>query len=408
MRYRLVYMYFVSCLWSDSDFGVILAFARGLFWRLCGPGYNYSFDHSSLYITKWHLFVALLLLFCGLQFILTSPHIYFNMSSSGSTSPTPYTPFPVTPPVPHPIEKSPTGSEPSAMGVEKVADAQECPADTPGSPKNTVDEDGYSADIDVAVIEHMLFISPYATEGRVFKARFDEPELVRQLSLESYSPISPRYSPSSPAYRPELQESPMLLKFTAAVPAVPRPIPATQKRKIELADPGQPLKRARTGLTIEAPSPTQMYPLSDLDYAYLRSTPDIMKNFPLPEPTAEDLDDAYEFLKKCMEVSMSETESETESEDEIFSDSSDSDDIEYHTSDDEVYPDECAQGEYDANMAKFNGELAAFKKDGSYYDPRMGFPLFEGYAPVGHPYPLAFERGVAPEEDRENCAPTAE
>jgi len=335
------------------------------------------------------------------------------MSSSGSTSLTPYPLFPGTPPVPHPIEKPPTGSEPGDMGVEKVADAQECPADTPGSPKNTVDEDGYSADIDVAVVEHMLFISPYATEGRVFKTRFDEPELVslRSLSsLGSYIPTSPRYSPSSPAYRPE-SPTKKLIKF-----AVP-----TMKRKMdEPADPERPIKRARPGLTIDveaanatatqpvAPSPTQMYPLllPEPAEAYdFPSTPDIMKNFPLPEPTAEDLDDAYEFLKKCMEVSMSETESETES-DKIFSDSSDSDDIEYHTSDDEVYPDECAQGEYDANMAKFNGELAAFKKDGSYYDPRMGFPLFEGYAPVGHPYPLAFERGAAPEEDRENRAPT--
>jgi len=303
------------------------------------------------------------------------------------------------------------------MGVVKVADARGRPADAPQSQKNSVDEDGYSADIDAAVTGKMLSMATFHDEGVVFKARFASPELVKishkAVAGGSYSPSSPAYDPAqsySPS-SPVIPDSPgriptpplPLLKFTAGVPVnctnfILDEIPSGNKRKPEAIE-EPPHKRSRTGLTVDTNIPDVQEPLfapRHLVTCDFPSTPDLM--IPLPEPTADDLEDACKFLEQCMDVF---EESETESDDEIFSDSSDSDDMECHTSDDEIYPDECTKGEYDAKMAKFNGELAAFKKDGSYYDPRMGFPLFEGHAPVNHPYPLAFEQGAAP--PCENC-----
>ena len=189
-------------------------------------------------------------------------------------------------------------------------------ADVPQSQKISVDEDGYSADMDTAVVKNMIDMSYYAEEGDVFRARFNDPELMRNElmrnePMRSYEPIYSHDATPHP-----------LPKFTNAAPAVPRPIP-TQKRKGVFED----AHNAICG------SDTELMGVSDI----------FSDDTELTEDTSEDDTDV------------------------------------------ELYPDE------------FNELLAAFKKDGSFYDPLMGFPLFEGYAPTGHPYPLAFARGAAPE-----------
>ena len=113
---------------------------------------------------------------------------------------------------------------------------------------------------------------------------------------------------------------------------------------------------------------------------------------PLPEPTADDLEDACKFLEQCMDVleeSESETESEAEEPDHIYPEVEE--DMEYHTSDDEIYPDE-----EDAEALMLIKKLEAFKKDGKYYHDGLEqqFPLFSGYAPKHHPYPNAFVQGA--------------
>mgnify|MGYP001383070371 CR=1 FL=1 len=372
----------------------LIAYADKCCWLIAGESVTTDFDGYSLYIPRAIFIRCSICVFFVVQLISTFPPIYSPMSSSAFMLLTPPHHDAGRPPLAHPLGNLPIGCESTAMGVVKVGDARGRPADAPQSQKISVDEDGYSADIDAAVTGKMLSMAAFHDEGVVFKARFDSPELVqishKAVAGGSYSPSSPAYdpaqsySPSSPVIpdSPGRIPTPPLPKFTAEVPVnctkfILNEIPSGNKRKPEAIE-EPPHKRSRT-------TPDFMIPL-----------PDFM--IPLPEPTAEDMEDACKFLEQCMDVF---EESETESDDEIFSDSSDSDDMEYHTSDDEIYPDECTKGEYDAKMAKFNGELAAFKKDGSYYDPRMGFPLFEGHAPVNHPYPLAFEQGAAP--PCENC-----
>ena len=260
----------------------------------------------------------------------------------------------------HPNEDLRNTHPNTSQQVLDIRNAQIRPADTPEPQKYAVDADGYSADIDATLVDEMFYQKACGKpEGTVFKVRMQSPELVKYFHVQEYpdhtsgttrySISSPHYDPTSVFFDPDYDCYPQdgkLPKFTANIPARLTVDNTNHKRSyVDLLDdfdkdfdnldqPPQP-KRPRKALTIDTDVPN----VQD----QLQAPRNLIHNLESASPTPQEEQQAYEWLEQQFKLEEFNSESETEDEwleepDHIYPDVEE--EIECHTSDDEVYPDE--------------------------------------------------------------------
>ena len=261
----------------------------------------------------------------------------------------------------HPHEDLRNTHPNTSQEVLDLQNAQIRPADTPEPQKHAVDADGYSADIDANIVNEMFHQKACGKpEGTVFKTRNNSPELVKYFHVQEYpdqTTGTTRYSISSPHYDPTsvffdtdydcyTDKDTKLPKFTDKIPEHLTVNNTNHKRSyVDLLDDfdkdfhnldqhPQP-KRPRKALTID----TNVPHVQD----QLQAPRNLIHNMDSASPTPQEEQQAYEWLEQQFKLEEFNSESETEDEwleepDHIYPEVEE--DIEYHTSDDEVYPDE--------------------------------------------------------------------